>query len=350
MENSFRSIIDQSKSILILVPTNPYFDQVAAGMAIYLALRQSKDVQVYSPTPTTVELNRIIGVNRITQDLGNKNLIIRFSDYKADDIERVSYDIENGQFRLTVIPRQKISPPVKEQVELSYSGISSDTIIMVGGTNESHFPAISSKELVNANIVHVGTKDLSLSSNKAYISFSKPASSVSEVVADLLKESSFNIDEDIATNLIMGIENASNNLTDSGVTANTFSVISELMKFGGKRAATQPMAKRSDFPQGAIPGQLPPRQVANQSTDPGRYASNQSLGKMSQMTKAQQQMLGQQRAQQQLSKQQNLQQTTNKDLQNKKDQEDGKEANDETQKNPPKDWLQPKIYKGTSIS
>ena len=117
MENSFKSVIDASKSILILLPTKPYFDQVAGGLGLYLSLRQSKDVLVFSPTPMTVEFNRLIGVNKVTAEMGNKNLIIRFTDYKANDIERVSYDIEDGQFRLTVIPRQRITPPTKDRIE-----------------------------------------------------------------------------------------------------------------------------------------------------------------------------------------------------------------------------------------
>lgn len=317
MENSFKSVIDQSKSVLILLPTKPLFDQVAAGVSLYLALRQGKEVQIFSSTPVTVEFNRIIGVNKITHELGNKNLIIRFADYKADDIERVSYDIENSQFRLTVIPRQRITPPSKEQVELSYSGVSMDTIIMVGGTNESHFPAIAYKELTNANIVHVGIKDLTLSSNKTYLSFSRPASSVSEIVAGLIKESGMVLDEDISTNLLMGIESASDNFNDSGVTAETFSIVSDLMKTGGKRTMFQPMAKRDDFPQGAIPGQFPKQQVVDQPL-------------MQNQTGIQQ--LPKQPAQQGVGQM----------------QDDFSEDTEEEEA--PKDWLQPKIFKGTSIS
>ena len=146
MENSFKSVISQSKSILILLPTKPYFDQVAASLSLYLALKEEKEVSVYSPSPITVEFNRLIGVNRITSELGNKNLVIRFTDYKATDIERVSYDIENSQFRLTVIPKLRITPPTKEQIELSYSGVSAETVIVIGGANETHFPALATKD------------------------------------------------------------------------------------------------------------------------------------------------------------------------------------------------------------
>jgi hypothetical protein len=311
VENSFKNVVDQSKTLLILLPLSPTFDQVAAGLALYLGLRESKEIQIYSPSPMTVEFNRLIAVNKITQEMGNKNLIIRFVDYRANDIERVSYDIENGQFRLTVIPKQKISPPTKDQIELNYSGVSADTILIVGGATEEHFPAITSKDLVGADIVHIGTQDISMSSNKSYISFSRPASSVSEVVASLIKESGISLDQDIASNLLMGIEEASNNFTTPAVTAETFATISELMKAGGERLSVQKPAVSTNYPPGAIPQ----ASWANQ-TIPQPQPQQASDSNMPQPPKVQNQVQDQ-------------------------------EVEDEE---PPKDWLSPKIYKGTSIS
>jgi len=253
MENSFKTILDESKSILILLPVKPYFDQVAAGLALYLSIRDKKEVQISCPTPMIVEFNRLVGVNKVTQDMGNKNLIIRFVEYRANNIERVSYDIENGQFRLTVIPKQRFSAPGKDQMELSYSGISADCVILIGGTNDSHFPAVSSKDIAGAKLVHIGTKDMALP-GKNLISFSQPASSVSELTAGLMKESGLFFDEDIATNLLMGIDEGSNKFTDANVTAATFELAAELIRAGGRRFV-QTGASKDSYPAGAIPGE-----------------------------------------------------------------------------------------------
>lgn len=317
MENSFKSLIDKSKSILILLPTKPYFDQVASGLSLYLSLRDKKDVAIYSPASMTVEFNRLIGVNKISSELGNKNLVIRFIDYKATDIERVSYDIENSQFKLTVIPKQRIVPPSKDQIELSYSGVSVDTVIIIGGANESHFPALSGKDLVGANIVHVGIRDISLASGKNYISFSRPASSISEIVADLIKESGGILDQDVATNLLMGIELATNNFSDATVSADTFLIISALMQSGGKRLGSQAPVQRNDFPVGAIPGSLPKVNVNNQSNTNQTNNDNRP---------------------QFIKKPENV---VSLPTEQKLEDED---------KNPPTDWLKPKIFKGTSVS
>lgn len=297
MENSLKSIIDQSSSILILLPARPYFDQVAAGLGLYLALRDKKEVSISSPSPVTVEFNRLVGVNKVTQELGDKNLVIKFSGYKASDIERVSYDIEDGEFRLTVIPKSGLSTPKKDQAQLSYSGVSADTIVMVGGVNESHFPALSSNTLAGAKLVHIGTRALTLPGGRNVISLSRPTSSISELVASLIKESGMGLDADVATNLLMGIEEGTNKFSGSDVNAETFQVVSELMRSGGQRGVGHAQ-RRVAYPPGAIPGQTP---------------------RPTSQTQPKQQPVS------------------------------GQAPQEKTQR-APKDWLEPKIYKGTSIS
>ena len=280
MESSFTSAIAESKSILILLPTKPYFDQVAAGLALYLSLRDEKEVVIVSPSPMLVEFNRLVGVNKVTTETGNKNLTISFRDYAASDIERVSYDIESGEFKLTVIPKPGFVAPKKEQVSFDYSGVSADTIILVGGANETHFPALSSKDFVASKLIHIGTRALSLGPDSRAMSFARPASSVSEVVAALINESERRLDADIATNLVIGIEEGSRQFQGPDVSPETFEIIARLLRSGGQRVVTQSVEKQAS-PQGAIPGEQP---------------------------------------------------------------------SEEKKEEAPKDWLQPKIYKGTSIS
>lgn len=296
MEESFKSIIEKANSILILLPSRPYFDQVAAGLGLYLSLSEKKDVNIASPSPMTVEFNRLVGVNKVAQELGNKNLIIRFSDYQANDIERVSYDIEDGQFRLTVIPKPGVNAPKKDQAQISYSGVSADTIILIGGINETHFPALSSNELAGANIIHVGTKSFTSGSRKI-ISFARPASSTSEIIASLIKESGIKIEADIATNLAMGIQEGSNKFSSQDVSADTFQLVSELVRAGGQLFARQ---QRRGYPTGAIPQVAKPPVVRRPMVESTTKPESQKSG--------------------------------------------------EEVKDTPKDWLEPKIFKGTSVS
>jgi hypothetical protein len=165
----------------------------------------------------------------------------------------VSYDIENGEFRLTVIPKPGLSSPQKDQINIGYSGISADMIVLIGGGNETHFPAISTKDLLAVKIVHIGTKAISLP-GREIMSFVRPASSTSEIVAGLINESGLVLDPDIATNLLIGIEESSHDFKGPEVTAETFQIVADLMKAGGRRGLNQRM-NRKVFPKGAIPGE-----------------------------------------------------------------------------------------------
>jgi hypothetical protein len=292
MDTTFPSLITSANSILILLADKPSFDQVAAALSLFLSLRGIKDVVVSSPKPMTVEFNRLIGVDKITQELGNKNLTIKFKDYLAENIERVSADVEGSEFKLTVIPKAGLTSPQKEQVELSSSGVASDLVILVGGNNDTDFSSLDREDLNGAKIVHVGIKQLLASPNKEIMSFTLPVSSLSELVAILIKEGNLTLDGDNATNLIAGIEEESANFTKEGVSADTFEVFAHLLRSGGIR--TQKGGAKKEYPVGSIPGQ------------DIRAEKKENVLKVNQV--------------------------------------------EETPEPAPKDWFEPKIYKGTSVS
>lgn len=267
MENSFASLITAASEILILLPSKPFMDQVAGGLSLYLSLAGSgKNVSISCPAAMIAEYSRLIGVDKITTDLGNKNLMLKFVNYEATNVDKVSYDIENGQFKLTIAPKTGFKAPTKEQIETTYSGGSSDFVILIGGANDSHFPALSKEEFKKSKLIHIGTRLLEIVNNDLQVlSFAKPASSTSELVASLLKESGFIIDADIASNLLAGIEEQSKNFQSSEVTATTFEIFAELLKLGGKRM--QKVFPARNFPQGAIPTRpfTSPTPVQNES-------------------------------------------------------------------------------------
>lgn len=253
MDNSFTSVVDSANSILILLPSKPYFDQVAAGLALYLSLRDKKETSIICPSEMVVNFNRLIGVNKIGMEAGNKNLVISFPNYKAENIEKVSYDIENGEFKLTVSPKTGFTAPQSEQINITHSGVAADLIILVGGANESHFPTLASKDLETAKVAHIGTRVLEISSGRGVMSFAKPASSVSELVTTMIKDGGLPMDSDTATNLVMGIEDGGNHFEGADVTAETFETFAYLLKNGGQRLPKR--APAGAFPPGSIPGQ-----------------------------------------------------------------------------------------------
>lgn len=274
MDNSFKNLIDSAQEVLILLPSKPFMDQVAAGLSLYLSLQDQKNVSISCPAPMVAEYSRLIGVNKITSDLGNKNLVLNLINYDANSVDKVSYDILDGQFKLTIAPKIGFKSPTKEQIDINYSGASGDLVILIGGANDSHFPAILKEEFKTAKLVHIGTRLLEILNNDLQVlSFAKPASSTSELVANLIKESRFAVNEDIATNLLAGIEEQSKNFQSNEVTADTFEVFAELLKLGGKRMP-KIMPARS-YPVGSIPTRPFTQQV--QTTIPNHVIQDKQM-------------------------------------------------------------------------
>lgn len=351
---TFLSVIKDSNSILVVLPTTPNFDQVAGALSLYMSLRKHKNTQIFTPTPITVEFNRLIGVDKIAHEMGNKNLIIRFSNYDATNIEKVSYDIEeNNQFRLTVIPKGDTTPPSKDNISLNYSGLSVDTVVIVGGNDESSFPSIASNELSGANIIHVGLKQISLASNKNFVSFTRVGSSVSEIIYGLIRENQLYIDPDIATNLLMGVESVvGDNFQGEGITAETFYTTADLLQYGAKRGANKGL--EGNFPPGSIPGPLPSFNQPAQAPAANTNAFAQTQPQSGPWGQGGQGFQGQ--IQQAPQTQQNW---ANPAVQNPVTQPQHQtqpnnipavEPEVVTEENAPEDWKQPKIFKGGSGS
>jgi hypothetical protein len=285
MENNLSSLIDSAGSVLILLPTKPYFDQVAAGLALYLSLKTSKETAIICPSPMLVEFNRLVGVDKITSEAGNKNLTLKFSGYPAENVERVSADVETGKFYLTIIPKQGLPSPKKEEIEFAYSGVAADLIILVGGANESHFPFLADPDVQGVKIVHLGTKELSAPAQLGIMSQAHPASSISEIVAGVINQSGRALDADIATNLVLGMEEGSNHFSSEETTPETFELFAQLLRSGGQRFTRRPIENKRPTP---FVQPTPPLQPNQPAVQPKNQA--------------------------------------------------------------PKDWLEPKIYKGTSVS
>ncbi len=306
MDNSLLSLVEPAASILVVLPTKPYFDQVAAGLSLYLSIHERKNIFIFCPTPMMVGFNRLIGINKISQELGKKNLTIKFANYEASNIDKVGYDIDNGEFKLTVTPKSGFVAPQVDQIIMDYSGTAADLVILIGGANDSHFPILNTPDLVSAKVVHIGTR--ALDSKREVLSFAKSGSTTSELVAGLIKENNLTMDPDVATNLVMGIEDGSNNFGSPEVTPETFEVFAHLLRNGGQRMPRVKLSPAS-FPPGAIPTRpfgsapTPPPPVT-----PVVQVETQAEAKMA---------------------------------------ETGVEVPDV---NPPSDWLQPKIFKGTNVS
>jgi nanoRNase/pAp phosphatase (c-di-AMP/oligoRNAs hydrolase) len=265
--------IVSSQKILILLSQNPSLDSVAAGLSLYLSLKkQQKKVIIACPAPMTVNFNRLYAVDKITQEIGNKNLVISFP-CSEDSLEKVSYNIDNQTFSLIIERKDEFPPISKKDVVYNYTGVKSDLVLIVGVNRIEDLGQLYRDEMsffADAQVVNINSSPAAIVYGKLNIVDSQ-ASSNAELVAQLLKDTQLPVDQDTATNLVAGIEAGTNNLAMK-TGAKTFELLAWLMAVGGRRGhlglnpASQPM--NYGQPAGWYGGQPPFAATLSQPVSP----------------------------------------------------------------------------------
>lgn len=259
----FQDIVAKSREILVVLPDVPTFDQVAAALALHRSFASfGKKSFVFCPSPMLVEYNRLVGVDKVDNKLGEKNLAITLRDYPAANIERVSYDIENGEMKLTIIPKENVQAPVSEQVGVTLSGMSADTAILIGidgaeqlGEVNSELAKIPQKVSISKANPSAPFRAQNFNRGRSDIEIvDGGSSSLSETVGQLIFSSNLPLDSDGANNLFMGLASATSNFTSRGTRAETFELASKLVrvknagevKQGATTQAPQQMQEKQD--------------------------------------------------------------------------------------------------------
>ena len=239
---------------VIILPSKPTPDAIAAGTSLYLKLiEMGKNVSIISES---IPQSDLLGADKIKNDLqnGGDNLVVSFP-YTEGTIDKVDYNIQGERFNLVIVPRTGSEKIKADEVQFSYSGGNIDFIVTIDAPNLNSLGNIYQKneqKFSSATIINI---DRHLINNSyGLINFvSKSSSSTSELVLEVIKKLGTTINKDIATNLHAGIISATNNLTSYSVTADTYEHIAELLRFGAVRKPAVINAPNS-FDQFSPPG------------------------------------------------------------------------------------------------
>lgn len=285
-------MLSNSKHPLILIKENPSLDGLAAALSLYTCLRNGgKDAGILCPSELTVEFSDLINVGEIKKEITGKKMVISW-EYNDGSIEKVSYNIENNRFNLVIHPRAGAELKVsQENIDFKKTGMDVDLIISVKTEKLSLLGNLYTQEQEMFSKTEIINIDNSLSNeNFGKINLIQPlVSSVSELMGMLLLDLGVKLDQESATNLLTAIDSASINLTSGKLTPDTLEIAAWCLRNGGVRLSAKKTA-----------------------TDP------QSAKAINEVLKI-----------------------------DKNDKETTNEVKDDAAPSP--DWLQPKIYRGTSM-
>jgi len=102
--SALKTKLDLASSLLLTFPAVASQDVVAASLALYLSLKQSgKAVSIVTSTPPTVRDSHLVGLDKITTDLGGNNLVITLN-VPEDAVDKVTSNTEGGHLNLMLSP------------------------------------------------------------------------------------------------------------------------------------------------------------------------------------------------------------------------------------------------------
>lgn len=242
--NALKTKIAEVASILITISSSANQDSVAAALAFYLSLKQSgKNVHIVSSTLPVVRDSHVVGLDKIETSVGGNNLVITLN-VPEDTIDKVTSNTEGGHLNLVINPREGSSPVTDKDVVFSYSGAAADLVVVIGAADLKDVGALYEKEIElfsRSPIANISNQVGSFGS----INLTDPSSSNSELVTALLKELALPLDIDIANNLMVGIEAATNGLSSPNMTADTFEALAVLYRTGARRQTSTIPAKEA---------------------------------------------------------------------------------------------------------
>lgn len=299
-------ILNKSRSGVIIIPSNPTVDAIAAATSLYLSLvKMGKSISLASSSKPQTDL---VAGDKFKTTIGanGDSLMISFP-YLEGSIDKVDYNIQGESFNLIVTPRQGFQKLNPNQVNYSYTGGTVDFIIVIDSPTLNSLGSIYSDnqtQFTGRDIINI---DRHLTN--AYfgtINFvDKTISSISELVLRILQSLKIEADRDIATNLYAGIAASTNNFTSYSTNADTFENIATLLRMGAvKKSFKKPTLSMPRI----IPSTPPP-------TKPN-YAPSVESQPVTPIEKVE------------------------KEKQPGQQQFEGKN---------PQDWLKPKIFKGTGL-
>lgn len=231
--------IEEAKRVMILLPEWGDLDEISAGLTLGLALQKKGiKVTILHPKEMTAKFNRLIGIDQVKHSLVKNNLFLDLN-YRADWVEKVDTQVntESGSLELAVLPTEGKPAPDYHLFEFKYKGIDADVVFWMGVTGWSdlgHFEKELKGEIVDEEIVQISNRQVdSPIQEKAFIW--PTSSSLCEIVYRLLDEMGMELDEDIATNLLIGIDVKTNYLRSLNITAESLEAAAGLLRRGAVR-------------------------------------------------------------------------------------------------------------------
>lgn len=242
--------LPQAKNILIALPSNITIDKLAAGLSLMLGLKKlGKEVAVITDGTPLVGHSNLFGIGEVKNQFPSSqggNFVISLEGVvevngQIPSLEKLDWYPEGSNLNLVfhVLPGQKFQPTnITHKVS---GGGSFDLIFILGAANLNELGTTYSQ---NSQIFH-NSPLINIDNNPQNLSYGKTnivdpnSGSVSEIVTQFFPSLNIQMDPDIASNILMGVYQATNNMMSAK--PDSFIVVGQAMQAGGKLPQVVPV-------------------------------------------------------------------------------------------------------------
>lgn len=240
-----KNLLPNANNILIAFPTESSIDKLASGLALFLVLSASgKRVTVSCSDAIRVSQSHLFGIDHIQNNIpqtegGNLTLTLEgvaSSDNTVPALEKLDWFAKDGNLNLVFhVTAGQTFQPAKIIPKSQGSGF--DLIFSIGAPNLNALGSVYTANQQVFSGVHIVNIDRD-SSNTGFGQTNindVSSSSVSEIMVNLLTDLGLVLDADSASNILAGIFEATNNLTGTTATAETYMAVASCLRVGGKK-------------------------------------------------------------------------------------------------------------------
>jgi len=235
--NQLKLTLDKARSVATVIPENANYDQLAAGLGLYLGLlKLGKSASILAGSKPVKQYD-LTAVDKVKTSLGGRNLVISFP-YDEGSIEKVSYTEEVGRLNIVIEPTDKELKFTKDDIRFNSGGSDIDVVFTVGLSKPEDAGRLFTDQAAlfnQASLINIDNNEKNSLFGKVNISNPK-LPTVSEIVVLVLKNLNVAMDKDIATNLYRGLQHGTKDFASDKVSALTFEAAALTMRSGAVRS------------------------------------------------------------------------------------------------------------------
>ena len=194
-----KALLSNSKTASVVIP-HLSIDSVAAGLSLVLALKKANiETTAYCPQKTDANYSKLGGLEFLLDTYNQHDLVISL-DYPSDQIEKVSYNNDNGHLNLVVQTKNNALKIEQNQININNQSSIADINFILG---DESLLGDNAKIVESGNWVYISPTNIQKTWAKA--SIIDQDAPFCEIFSFLFADLGLKLDLDSAKNLLIGL-------------------------------------------------------------------------------------------------------------------------------------------------